>query len=128
MRIRDRGHGGLGNMRLRRAENAVRSEFGGRGFQRAIPGRFAVGWHIEKVARNLFILIFDATIAALLGRGYYNSLQSGVIRTVKGYTAHRDREPIKYWAGMLIGIFAFLVAASGTVLMAFLICVDLFGH
>lgn len=64
-------------------------------------------------------------MAFLLGRGYYDSLRSGVL-TVKGYTSRRDHQPISYWLGMIIGTFAFLVVASGTALMAFLVCVDLF--
>lgn len=81
----------------------------------------------SRLARNLFILIFCATIAFLLGNGYYESLRSGVL-TIKGRTSRRDREPISYWLGMLLGTFAFLVMASATALMAFLVCVDLFGR
>ncbi len=81
----------------------------------------------SRLARNLFILIFCATIAFLLGIGYYESLRSGVL-TIKGRTSRRDREPISYWLGMLLGTFAFLVMASATALMAFLVCVDLFGR
>jgi hypothetical protein len=79
------------------------------------------------VARNLFILTFCATIAFLLGRGYYDSLRSGVL-TVKGRSSRRDREPISYWFGMITGGFVFLVMASGTVFMAFMVCADLFGR
>ena len=81
----------------------------------------------SRVARNLFILIFCATIAFLLGRGYHDSLRSGVL-TVKGRTSRRDHDPISYWLGMFIGAFAFLILASATALIAFLICVDLFGR
>jgi hypothetical protein len=80
------------------------------------------------VARNLFILVFCATMTVLLGRGYYEAFRSGVIKTVKGYTARRDREPIKYWLGMFVGTFAFLVMVSGTALMAFLIWMDIYGR
>jgi ABC-type Fe3+ transport system permease subunit len=80
----------------------------------------------ENESVNLFVLIFCTTIAIFLGRGYYDSLRTGVL-TVRGRTSRRDREPIRYWLGMLVGIFAFLVAAFATVLMAFLICVDSFS-
>lgn len=79
------------------------------------------------MARNLFILIFGATIAILLGWGYYDALRSGVL-AVKGRTARRDHEPISYWLGMFIGAFAFLVVVSLTGVMAFLVCMNLFGH
>lgn len=79
-----------------------------------------------RMARNLFILIFCASIAVLLGRGYYDVLRSGVL-TVKGCTSHRDTEPVRYWLGMAIGIFVFVIMASGTVLMVFLVCVGLFS-
>jgi hypothetical protein len=78
------------------------------------------------MARELLILFFCATIAFLLGKGYYKSFRSGVL-TVKGRTSHRDKEPISYWVGIAIGAFAFLVMVSGTAVMAFLVCVDLFG-
>ena len=77
------------------------------------------------MARKLFILVFCATIAFLLGNGYYDSFRSGVLR-IKGRTSHRDKEPTSYWIGMAIGTLAFLVLVSGTVVMAFLVCVDLF--
>lgn len=79
------------------------------------------------MARELFILFFSATIAFLLGNGYYKSFRSGVL-TVKGHTSRRDKEPIRYWIGIAIGTFAFLVMISGAALMAFLVCVDLFGR
>ena len=79
------------------------------------------------MARNLFIVIFGVTIAFLLGNGYYKSFRSGVL-TVKGRTSQRDKEPIRYWIGMTIGAFAFLVVASMTAVMAFLVCVNLFGN
>ena len=79
------------------------------------------------MARELFILVFCATIAFLLGRGYYESSRSGVL-TVKRRTFRRDNEPIRYWIGMAIGTFAFLVVVSGAAVMAFLVCVDLFGN
>ena len=79
------------------------------------------------MVRNLFILIFCATITVLLGRGYYGSLRSGVL-TVKGRTSRRDHEPIGYWLGMLVGTFAFLLMASATALMAFLVCMDVYGR
>ncbi len=77
------------------------------------------------MARELFILFFCATIAFLLGKGYHESFRSGVL-TIKGRTSRRDREPIRYWIGMAIGALAFLVMVSGTAVMAFLICADLF--
>ncbi len=77
------------------------------------------------MARELLILFFCATIAFLLGNGYYKSFRTGVL-TVKGYTSRRDKEPIRYWLGMAVGIFEFLVMVSGAALMAFLVCVDLF--
>jgi hypothetical protein len=64
------------------------------------------------VARELFILFFCATVAFLLGNGYYKSFRSGVL-TVKGHTSHREKEPISYWIGMAIGTFAFLVGCPG---------------
>ncbi len=78
------------------------------------------------VARELFILFFCATIAFLLGNGYYKSFRSGVL-TVKGRTSRRDKEPISYWIGMAIGTFVFLVMVSATAVMAFLVCVGLSG-
>ena len=80
------------------------------------------------MARELLILFFCATMAFLLGNGYYKSFRTGVIATIKGFTARREKEPIKYWIGMAIGTFAFLVMVSGAGLMAFLVCVDLFGR
>jgi hypothetical protein len=77
------------------------------------------------VAREFFILFFCATIAFLLGNGYYKSFRSGVLTTIKGFTARRDKQPIKYWIGMAIGTFGFLVMVSATVVMAFLLCVGL---
>ena len=77
--------------------------------------------------RELFIFILFATLAVLLGNGYYESFRSGVL-TVKGYTSRREKEPISYWIGMAIGSFAFLVMVSGAILMAFFISVDLFGR
>jgi hypothetical protein len=82
------------------------------------------------VAREPFILFFCATIAFLLGKGYYESFRSGVLTTIKGFTAftaRRDKEPIRYWIGMAIGTLAFLVLVSATAVMAFLVCVGLFG-
>lgn len=79
------------------------------------------------MARNLLILIFCATFAFILGSGYYHSFRTGVL-SVKGRTSRRDHEPVAYWIGMIVGALAFLVMASGTALMAFLVCVDLFGR
>ena len=78
------------------------------------------------MARELFILFFCATIAFLLGNGFYKSFRSGVL-TIKGRTSRRDKEPISYWIGMAIGTFAFLVIVSATAAMAFLVCVGLSG-
>jgi hypothetical protein len=78
------------------------------------------------VARELFILFFCATIAFLLGKGYYKSFRSGVL-TIKGHTSRWDKEPISYWIGIAIGTFVFLVMMSGAAVMAFLVCVALFG-
>ena len=66
-------------------------------------------------------------MAFLLGKGYYKSFRSGVL-TVKGHTSLRDKEPISYWIGIAIGTFVFLTMVSATAVMAFLICVDLFGN
>jgi H+/Cl- antiporter ClcA len=71
------------------------------------------------------MLVSFAIVASLLGRGYYGSFHSRSL-TIKGRTSHRDREPIEYWFGMVIGVFAFLVASSAAVLMAFLLCMHLF--
>jgi hypothetical protein len=79
-----------------------------------------------QVARELFILFFCATITFLLGNGYYKSFRSGFL-TIKGRTSRRDKEPISYWIGMAVGIFAFLVMVSATAVMAFLVCVRLSG-
>jgi len=78
------------------------------------------------VIRELFILVFGATIAFLLGNGYYKAFRSGAL-TVKGLTCHRDKEPISYWIGMAIGTGVFLVMVSLTAVMAFLVCVNLFA-
>lgn len=77
------------------------------------------------MARELFIAFFCATIAFLLGKGYYESFRSGAL-TIKGRTSHRDKEPISYWIGMAIGTFAFIVVLSGAAVMAFLVCVGLY--
>jgi hypothetical protein len=67
-------------------------------------------------------------MAFLLGNGYYLSFRSGVLTIIKTHrTYRRDKEPIKYWIGMAAGIFGFLVAVFATAVMAFLVCVDLFG-
>jgi hypothetical protein len=79
------------------------------------------------VTRELFILFFCATIAFLLGNGYYKSFRSGVLTTIKGFTARRDKQPIKYWIGMAIGTFGFLIMVSATAVMAFLLCMGLSG-
>jgi hypothetical protein len=76
------------------------------------------------MARNLFIFVFCATIAALLGYGFYGSLQSGVL-TIKLRTSRRTHEPISYWFGMFAVAFAFVVMLSGTALMGFLVVHEL---
>jgi hypothetical protein len=79
------------------------------------------------VAREFFILsLFLAAIAFFLGKGYYESFRSGVL-TIKRRTYRRDEEPTLYWICMAIGAFAFLVTASFAAIMAFLVCVNLFG-
>jgi len=78
------------------------------------------------VARELFLLVFLAIMAFLLGNGYYKSFRSGVL-TIRGGTYRRDQEPISYWISMVIGTFVFLVMVSATAVMAFLACVGLFG-
>lgn len=79
---------------------------------------------MQGVARNLLILILCATVAVLLGRGYYDAFRRGAL-TIKGRTSRRDQEPISYWFGMLVGTFAFLLTASGAALMAFFVFMDL---
>jgi hypothetical protein len=79
-----------------------------------------------EVARDLFILAILATIAFLLGNGYYKSFRSGVL-TINGRTSRGDKEPISYWIGMAVGTFAFLFVVSATAVMAFLVCVGLSG-
>jgi dipeptide/tripeptide permease len=84
------------------------------------------------VAREFFILsLFLAAIAFLLGKGYYKAFRSGVLtiigHTAKSRTYRRDEEPTLYWICMAIGAFAFLVTASFAAVMAFLVCVNLFG-
>jgi hypothetical protein len=78
------------------------------------------------MTRAIFILFFGATIAFLLGKGYYESFRSGVL-TIKGRTYRRDEEPTLYWISMVIGAFAFLLMMSVTAVMAFLVCMHLFG-
>lgn len=78
------------------------------------------------MTRELFILFSCATIAFLLGKGYYKSFRSGIL-TIKGRTSRRDKEPTIYWIGMAIGTFALLVLVSATAAMAFLVCVGLSG-
>ena len=78
------------------------------------------------MARELFILFFCATIAFLLGNGYYKSFRSGVL-TIKGHTSRRDKEPIRYWIGMAIGTVVFLAMVSAAAVMAFLVYVSLSG-
>ena len=79
------------------------------------------------VARNALILIFGATMTVLLGDGYYASFRSGVLKTIGSRRAvRRDQEPIGYWVGMAIGIFAFLAVASMTALLAFLVFMQLY--
>ncbi len=79
------------------------------------------------MARELLIFCLCATIAFFLGRGYYESFRSGEL-IVKGRTSRREKEPIRYWIGMAIGAFAFLVVVSGAALMAFFVYIDLFGR
>jgi uncharacterized protein (DUF2062 family) len=79
------------------------------------------------VARELFILFLCATIAFLLGKGYYKSFRRGVL-TIKARICRRDKEPISYWIGMAVGLFAFLVMVSATAVMAFLVCAGLYGN
>jgi hypothetical protein len=73
-------------------------------------------------------------MAVILGRGYYASFRSGVLTIIgktyrkSGKTYRRDREPIRYWIGMVIGTLGFLIITSVTVIMAFLLCMDLYGH
>ena len=78
------------------------------------------------MAKELFILFFAATVAFLLGNGYYKSFRSGVLK-IKGGTFRRDEEPIGFWINMAVGSLAFLMAVSMTAAMAFLVCVGLFG-
>jgi hypothetical protein len=80
------------------------------------------------MAREVLIFLFCATIAFLLGNGYYKSFRSGVLTIIKsGRTFRRDKEPIRYWIGMATGTFAFLVVVSGAAVMAFLVCMNFFG-
>jgi hypothetical protein len=78
------------------------------------------------MAREVLIFFCFATIAFLLGRGYYESFRSGVL-TLKGCTYRRDKEPTLYWISMVIGTFAFLLTISVTAVMAFLVYMHLFG-
>jgi hypothetical protein len=82
---------------------------------------------VIQVARELFILFFCSAMAFFLGNGYYKSFRTGVL-TVKGHTSRRDMEPISYWIGIAIGTFAFLGMVSGAAVMAFLVCMNLFGN
>ena len=72
------------------------------------------------MARMLFALILGGTIAALLGNGFYRSLRSGVVSNMYG-TSRRTHEPISYWVGVFVLGFAFVVLASGTVLLAYVL-------
>jgi hypothetical protein len=86
---------------------------------------------VRIVARELFILFVCATIAFLIGKGYYKSFRSGVLTiAIKGHTrtSRRDKEPISYWIGMAVGIIVFLIMVSATALMAFLVYVGLSGN
>jgi len=78
------------------------------------------------VARELFTLLFCATIAFLLGNGYYKSFGSGVL-TIRGRSYRRDTEPIRYWIGMAIGTVAFFVVVFASAVMAFLVCLRFSG-
>ena len=85
------------------------------------------------MARELLILLLCATMAFLLGNGYWKSFRSGALTlrrgglTLKVHTFRRDKEPIRYWLGMAAGTLGFLVMVSAAAFMAFLVCVDLFG-
>jgi hypothetical protein len=50
------------------------------------------------------------------------------VLTVKGRTYRRDHEPIRYWLGMFVGTFTFLILTSASALMAFPLCAGLFRH
>jgi hypothetical protein len=76
------------------------------------------------MARNLFVFIFSATIATLLGDGFFASIRSGVLSNRYG-TSRRAQKPISYWLGMFVAAFAFIVMASGAVLFGFLIVHEL---
>jgi len=65
-------------------------------------------------------------MTTILGWGYYDAFRTGAL-TIKGRTSRRDHEPIAYWLGMAIGAFAFLVVASFTAAIAFLLCRGLFS-
>ena len=78
------------------------------------------------MARDLLISLFCATIAALLGKGYYEALRKGVLE-IKGRTYCRDEDPILYWISMTVGIVAFLLMASASTVMAFFVYVQLFA-
>ena len=77
------------------------------------------------MARDLLTFILCATVAVLLGYGYYDALRSGVL-TVKGRTSRRNHEPIRYWLGMIFGALAFLLTASLATLMAFFVVMGVF--
>ena len=72
-------------------------------------------------------------MAFALGSGYWKAFRSGALRlgvggfTHKVRTFRRDKEPICYWIHMAVGTFGFLSMVSGAAVMAFLVCVDLFG-
>ncbi len=77
------------------------------------------------MARDLAVFIFSATIAVLLGSGLYASFRTGVLETIRGRRAYRRAdEPIRYWFGMSLVAFAFVVEVVATVIMGFFVVRD----
>lgn len=74
------------------------------------------------MARELLILVFGATVTALLRDGLYASFRKGELRTVNApRTVGRSHEPLQYWLGMAAVAFVFVVIASFTVVFAFVL-------
>ena len=69
--------------------------------------------------RELLIFVFCATITVALGDGLYASLRKGELRTVRApRTVRRSHEPMRYWLGMAVVAFGFVVMASFTMVFA----------
>ena len=66
--------------------------------------------------RLILILVFGATVAVLLGIGFYGSLRSGTLSNMYG-TSRRAHEPFQYWIGMFAVAFACIVLTVTVIAM-----------